>query len=263
MRPQVSYIAPAAQHHQGLPATEYVVGTNGLLYQQLLADLPALNREQLTWLPFFTQAWTEVGAGGNDYLFQQQKQTATVGSLTAYASIKGAVDNCNKLQGYLVMTGKALTAKATDFSALMQETWNSADFSESDRLVDLLTQARSRREQGITGNGHGLAMSLAAAPLNAAADIADELGGMPQIKRLKERVLPCSKGGELLSIALQDPGGSTQSAAGSLLVHDEQGAHAHRQSVQQCWPAAGVVPGAAGQLAKRAESQLVDGGQSG
>src|SRR5690606_18030826 len=65
VRPQVSYIAPAAQHHQGLPATEYVVGTNGLLYQQLLADLPALNREQLTWLPFFTQAWTEVGAGGN------------------------------------------------------------------------------------------------------------------------------------------------------------------------------------------------------
>src|SRR5690606_19786440 len=107
--PQVSYIAPTAQHPQGLPTTEYVVGTNGLLYQQLLADLPALNREQLTWLPFFTQAWTEVGAGGNDYLFQQQKQTATVGSLTAYASIKGAVDNCDELQGYLVMTGKALT----------------------------------------------------------------------------------------------------------------------------------------------------------
>lgn len=243
VRPQVSYIAPAAQHHQGLPATEYVVGTNGLLYQQLLADLPALNREQLTWLPFFTQAWTEVGAGGNDYLFQQQKQTATVGSLTAYASIKGAVDNCDELQGYLVMTGKALTAKATDFSALMQETWNSADFSESDRLVDLLTQARSRREQGITGNGHGLAMSLAAAPLNAAADIADELGGMPQIKRLKERVLLAQQqGGELLSIALQDLAAQLSLPQEVLLVHDEQGAHAHRKSVQQCWPAAGVAP---------------------
>src|SRR5690606_24838963 len=243
VRPQVSYIAPAAQHHQGLPATEYVVGTNGLLYQQLLADLPALNREQLTWLPFFTQAWTEVGAGGNDYLFQQQKQTATVGSLTAYASIKGAVDNCNKLQGYLVMTGKALTAKAADFSALMQETWNSADFSESDRLVDLLTQARSRREQGITGNGHGLAMSLAAAPLNAAADIADELGGMPQIKRLKERVLLAQQqGGAFLTTALQDLAAQLSLPQEVLLVHDEQGAHAHRQSVQQCWPAAGVVP---------------------
>src|SRR5690606_38016156 len=169
-------------------------------------------------------------AHGNDYLFQQQKQTATVGSLTAYASIKGAVDNCNKLQGYLVMTGKALTAKATDFSALMQETWNSADFSESDRLVDLLTQARSRREQGITGNGHGLAMSLAAAPLNAAADIADELGGMPQIKRLKERVLLAQQqGGELLSIALQDLAAQLSLPQEVLLVHDEQGAHAHRQ----------------------------------
>src|SRR5690606_39695334 len=37
VRPQVSYIAPTAQHPQGLPTTEYVVGTNGLLYQQLTA----------------------------------------------------------------------------------------------------------------------------------------------------------------------------------------------------------------------------------
>ena len=243
VRPDVSYVAPTAHHAQGLPVTEYVVGTNGLLYQQLLADLPALSREQLTWLPFFTQAWTEVGAGGNDYLFQQQKQTATVGSLTAYASIKGAVTNCNELQGYLVMTGKALTAKAADFSALMQETWNSADFSEADRLVDLLTQARSRREQGITGNGHSLAMSLAAAPLNAAADIADELGGLPQIKRLKERALLAQQqGGAFLSTALQDLAAQFSLPQEALLVHDEQGALAHRHSLQHCWPAAGVAP---------------------
>ncbi len=239
VRPDVSYVAPSAHHADSLPTTEYVAGTNGLLYQQLIADLPALSPEQLTWLPFFTQAWTEVGAGGNDYLFQQQKQTATVGSLTSYASIKGAVDNCNALQGYLVMTGKALTAKADDFSALMQETWTTADFSEADRLVDLLTQARSRREQGITGNGHGLAMSLAAAPLNAAAAIADDLGGLPQVKRLKERVLQTQRdGGAFLSQALQDVAAQISLPQEALLVHDEHGAAQHLQSLQKCWKGA-------------------------
>ncbi|WP_430462494.1 insulinase family protein [Thalassolituus sp. LLYu03] len=240
VRPDISYMAPTQEYKEKLPATEYVVGTNGLVYQQLIADLPAMSAEQLSWLPFFTQAWSEVGAGGNDYLFQQQKQTSIVGSLTSYASIKGHVADCNELMGYLVMTGKALGSGADDFSALMKETWESATFAEENRLVDLLTQAKSRREQGITGSGHALAMSLAAAPLNASANIANELGGLPQIKRVKERWAKAQKeGGAFLSQALTDLYSSIAAPAQALLVHDEQGAAAHRNSLNAVWANAG------------------------
>ncbi|MCD8521489.1 MAG: insulinase family protein [Saccharospirillaceae bacterium] len=236
VRPEVSYVAPDQHHSDGLPVTEYVAGTNGLIYQQLLADLPTFSAEQLSWLPFFTQAWSEVGAGGNDYLHQQQKQTSLVGSLSAYASVKGKVDDPHQIDGYLVMTGKALTAKADEFSALMQETWLTPTFAEETRLLDLLTQARSRREQGITGNGHGLAMSLAAAPLNHAASVANELGGLPQIKRLKERLQRAQKDGAgFLSAALLDIYQQIASPQQALLVHDEQGAAAHLASLRKCW----------------------------
>ena len=236
IRPEVSYLAPAAETAGDLPATEYVVGTNGLLYQQLMLDLPAFSAEQMTWLPFLTQTWSEVGAGDHDYLFQQQKQTAIVGSLSAYASIRGEVSNCDQLQGYLVMSGKALTANAGEFSALMQETWQSPDFSEESRLLDLLTQARSRREQGITGSGHSLAMSLAAAPLNAAAHIANDLGGLPQVKRLKERVLRAQQEGPaFLSEALSGLYGRIGAPQQALLIHDEQGRAAHLSSLENQW----------------------------
>ncbi|PHS66563.1 MAG: peptidase M16 [Thalassobium sp.] len=246
VRPQVSYVAPSQQHQDGLPATEYVAGTNGLIYQQLLADLPAFSAEQLSWVPFFTQAWSEVGAGGNDYLYQQQKQTAVVGSLSAYASLKGKVDDTNQLEGYLVMSGKALTAKADEFSALMQETWQAPTFTEETRLLDLLTQAKSRREQGITGSGHGLAMSLAAAPLNRTANVSNELGGLPQVKRLKERLQRAQKeGAGFLSAALQDIYQQIAQPQQALLVHDEQGAAAHLASLQSCWTPQTAAPASA------------------
>ena len=246
VRPQVSYVAPSQQYQDGLSATEYVAGTNGLIYQQLLADLPAFSAEQLSWVPFFTQAWSEVGAGGNDYLYQQQKQTAVVGSLSAYASLKGKVDDTNQLEGYLVMSGKALTAKADEFSALMQETWQAPTFTEETRLLDLLTQAKSRREQGITGSGHGLAMSLAAAPLNRTANVSNELGGLPQVKRLKERLQQAQKeGAGFLSDALLDIYQQIAQPQQALLVHDEQGAAAHLASLQSCWTPQAAAPASA------------------
>lgn len=238
VRPEVSYLAPSARDLQGLPSSEYVVGTNGLVYQQLIADLPALSVEQYLWLPFFTHAWTEIGAGQNDYLAQQQKQTATLGSLSAYASIKGAVQDTRKLQASLVMSGKALASKTAEFSALIQETWVSAKFEESERLLDLLTQLKSRREQGITGNGHGLAMALAASSLNPAAAITDTLTGLPSIKTLKERLAQAQKqGADFLSTTLLALYRTLPAPQEALLIHDQDGAAAHKNALAKLWQA--------------------------
>ncbi|MGB1092307.1 MAG: insulinase family protein, partial [Oceanobacter sp.] len=168
VHPEVSHVTPDAEHAECLKTTEYVAGTNGIIYQQLMMDLPALTPEQLQWLPFFTHAWTEVGAADNDYLTQQMKQTALVGSLTSYATVRASVSDCEQLLGYLVMTGKALGRNASDFSTLMKETWEQARFDESGRLLDLLSQQQARREHGITGGGHSFAMAAAAAGLNKA-----------------------------------------------------------------------------------------------
>lgn len=237
VRPEISHTAASNTHSEGLNIAAYNVGTNGIIYQQQMVDLPPLNYEQLTWLPFFSHAWTEVGAGNNDYLTQQQKQTSIVGSLTAYSSIKGHVNNSESLQAYLVMTGKALADNAQEFSALMQETWTAPDFGESQRLLDLLTQVRARKEQGITGAGHSLAMSLAAAPLNKAANIANELGGLPQAKRLKHRLEAAQSDPALLTAALTDLYQHIQNPSQALLVQDEALAAAHIKSVNALWQA--------------------------
>lgn len=236
VKPQAAYLAPTAQIQAPITSTEYVVGTNGLVYQQLLADLPDFSAAQLAWLPFFTHAWSEVGVAGHDYLSQQQRQTATLGSLSAYASIKGAVTSANQLQSTLVMTGKALASKVDEFSAMMHETWLTADFSEQKRLQDLLNQLKSRREQGITNNGHGLAMSLAAAPLNRAAAVTNELAGLPHIQQLKQWTQQAKEqGAGFITEALQDIALKIGPPKEILLIHDALSASAHKHSVNALW----------------------------
>ncbi|MCY0965358.1 insulinase family protein [Parathalassolituus penaei] len=237
VKPEIAYVHPTARNSDGLPVTDYVAGTNGIIYQQLMLDLPTLSAEEISWLPLFTNAWTEVGAGGNDYLDQQQKQTSLVGSLSTYSTIRSGVSNCEQLQGYLVMSGKALGSKAGDFSGLMQETWQTARFDENERLLDLLTHMKSRKESGVTGSGHSLAMAAAAASLNPAANISNALSGMPQLVALKQR----------LKAAQADDGASLSAALGAmyskilktpgeaLLVHDDAHRLAHLQAVAGLW----------------------------
>ncbi len=70
----------------GLPFTTYGQGTNGLVYQQAVMPLPPLAREQLQILPLYTNILTEVGLGEESYLAVQQRQAATVGSISAFVA---------------------------------------------------------------------------------------------------------------------------------------------------------------------------------
>jgi Zn-dependent M16 (insulinase) family peptidase len=237
VKPDLSYVAPSKEHSDGLPTAEYVTGTNGIIYQQLMTELPALTAEQLSWLPYFTQVWTEVGAGGHDYLTQQQRQTAIVGSLTSYASMKANISDCDKIEGYLVMSGKALGSQADAFSNLMKETWQTPVFNEEKRLLDLLNHAKSRKEQSITGGGHSLAMSLAAAPLNRTANFMNELAGLPQTLRVKQRAKQAKEeGAGAISAMMSDVFGRLRTTPdAALLVHDEQAAESHVSSLGRNW----------------------------
>lgn len=170
--------------------TSYSTGTNGIVYQQIITNLPALNASELQLLPLLGYTWTEVGARG-DYLQQQQKQAAYCGGISSYASIKPKAVNADhhddSLLGYYTFSGKALASNQTEFSDLMRETVMQADFSDQERLEELVGQISARRLQGITGNGHGLAMQIAAAQITQHAAVMSDISGLPLTQRMKQQ----------------------------------------------------------------------------
>ena len=169
----------------GRKLTAYGQGTNGLVYQQAIAALPQLETRQIQVLPLYSNMLTELGLGADGYLLAQHRQASTVGAINAFTSMRGAVDDEQAVSGKFIISSKALLKNSEDQSRLMRDTLETVRFDETGRIRELISQQRARREQGITGNGHGLAMAAASAGMSPLATLNHQLSGMEGIKALR------------------------------------------------------------------------------
>lgn len=119
----------------GQPATWYSRGTNGLIYQQLVIDLPDFSPEQRQLLPLFSDLLTEVGSGGRDYLQTQKLISASTGGIGASVSVRGNIDDLGKYKGTFTFSGKALTRNSESLTVLLEESFRSARFDEFERKI--------------------------------------------------------------------------------------------------------------------------------
>jgi len=161
-------------------------GTNGLIYQQIIVDLPELETELVNLLPLYTYCLTELGCGDKDYLQSQAWQDAVSGGVGAYTTVRGSVDDEQDIKGHFVFSGKALARNHQSLNELMSEMLESARFDELERIRELVSQKRARREQSVTGQGHSLAMTAASSGMSPAAELSHRLSGLQGIKRLKD-----------------------------------------------------------------------------
>jgi Zn-dependent M16 (insulinase) family peptidase len=176
--------------HTTLPAsgrllTTYDVGSNGLVYQQVVVDIPALSEKQLAALPYYTSCVTELGIGDKSYLDVQRWQARVSGAMNAFSSIRSKVDDIHSTHQFLTFSGKALVRNHDQMCELMDATLRDARFDEHGRIKELIAQMRAAREQSVTGSGHALAMSAATAGMCAAAKLGFQHGGLEGIRRIK------------------------------------------------------------------------------
>lgn len=164
----------------------YPQPTNGLVYQQVICALPDIHSDVLSYLPHYSSCLTRLGVADKDYLTVQNWQYSVSGGVNAFHTLRGAVDDANKLTGYFVLSGKALQRNQGALSELMENTFESVRFDEQERIRELVSQKRVRAEQSVTGSGHSLAMMAAAAGVSKAAKVAQSLRGLESIKNLKD-----------------------------------------------------------------------------
>ena len=203
--PELQYVAD----DEPVPPTHYARGTNGIVYQQVVAPLPQLDDAQLQLMPLYSHFLTELGMGELSYLQAQERQAATVGSIHAFTTMRGATDDEQKTSAHFNLSSKALARNAHHQSRLMHEVLHTTRFDESERLRDLLSQQLARREQAISGNGHGLAMTAACSGMSPLARLQHQQSGLAGILRLRE-----------LAASLQEPGGREQFQARLRTLHE-------------------------------------------
>lgn len=223
----------------GYPLRCYEAGTNGLVYQQINFKLPALTERQLQLLPFYCICLTELGIAGKNYLETQLWQSEVVGSLNGFSTIRGGIDDVQTIDAYFTLSSRALSRNSLAMNTLMEATLHSVSFSEHDRIRELVTQNRTRREQSITGNGHSLAMTAACAGMSPSAKVAHELGGLEGITAVKaldnslndqnNLIRFCEELSEIHQLILRSP-------KQFLLVGEKDKLDDYRRELVQTWP---------------------------
>ncbi|MDK1023176.1 MAG: insulinase family protein [Gammaproteobacteria bacterium] len=170
----------------GRVATYYSVGTNGLSYQQLITALPRIPSHLLRYLPIYTTVLTEIGSGGRDYLDTQHLQHSVTGGISAFSTLRGHIDDPSSVTGFVTLSGKALVRNQQALTQLLWETWETVHFDESDRVRELIQQSRSRREAGITSNGHIYTMMAAGSGVSPVINLNHQLSGFAGLQSFRE-----------------------------------------------------------------------------
>lgn len=237
--PHEMKIAEGVVHEFGHSRLSYYAqGTNGIVYQQLIAKLPALNADELQLMPHYTRMIPELGSGGRDYLGTQALIDAVTGGIHASATVRGAVDDVQSIAGHFVLSGKALHRKHVEATALLCETMASVRFDEVDRIRELIAQDRARAEQGIPGNGHVLAMNAAASGMSPAAALSHSQRGLAGIRAIKALDDSLGKSDALNHFAsrLASVHAKVLTAPREFLLISEQGsAHDARTVLENAW----------------------------
>ena len=184
--PEDMNIPEPLESESSLPFTRYDRGTNGLVYQQVIMDLPALTEQESHLMPLYSSLLTELGCGERTYQENQQYQTEVTGGIHAFSSVRGAPEDEQSVKGFFTLSGKALVSKQQELTALLKDTVEKVRFDETARIKEVVSQIRTRKEQSITGSGHALAMMAAAAKMSPSAALTQSTKGLESIKFFKE-----------------------------------------------------------------------------
>ncbi len=182
-----------------LPLTCYNAGTNGLVYQQVIFDLPELDNELLDILPDYSSCLTELGCNGLDYRQTQAWQAQVSGGIGAYYKVRGAIDDNARVKGLFVLSGKALQRNYGALTKLMRKTLESIRFDEVDHIREIMAQSLAHQEQQVTASGHLLAMRAASAGCGPVAALGHRVQGLEGLKKLKKLYFKLAQKGDALS----------------------------------------------------------------
>ncbi len=170
----------------GSPVTWYGQPTNGMVYQQVVVELPQLDPELLNLMPLLCDVLSEVGIHDQDYLTVQARQAAISGGVGARVSMRGSVDDPQKIRALFVVSGKALARNHGELTALIKETFLGARFDEFNRLRELMSQLRTGVERSLASRGMGLALNAAVSGMNPAGALSYRWSGMAGARFIKQ-----------------------------------------------------------------------------
>lgn len=160
--------------------------TNGILYADLLFDLPHIPREDLPLLALLAKIWTELGAGRCGYEKTLQREQAYTGGIDAHLALHVSALDADVLKPAFSLRGKALERNARPFFELLRDFAEGPNTAEPERISGWLRQHATELEESVSANPLSYAIQLSLMSYSRASVIYNLWNGAPYHQFIKE-----------------------------------------------------------------------------
>jgi presequence protease len=177
--PRATRDYPLSQRRLGeLTCYHHDCWTNGIIYADLVFDLPQLDPELLPYARIFSDLITEVACAGRSYEQQLEMIQTHLGSFEAYVNIYTDVADPTRCRPAFGISGRCLKRNADKLFTLMADLVKSVDLTDERRLQELILQEYTDLEQSLPQDGLHYATHLAASRLSGPGQLAQLWNGL-------------------------------------------------------------------------------------
>jgi hypothetical protein len=181
--PEVTAIQP--QTGSGDPALIYEQSTSGIFYLEGAIEATGIAAELVPLVPFFCYALTKCGTQDRDYVALARELDLYTGGVGASAHARARFDDEGACLPFVAFNGKCLARNQERMLDLIAELLLRVDFTNLERLRQLVLEYRAGLEAMVVHNGHRLAISLASRNFSETNALDERWGGVHHLRTIK------------------------------------------------------------------------------
>lgn len=159
--------------------------TNQIIYTDLILPLPHLKDEELFFVKLFIDLAPQMGTGGRSYAENLEYIQAYTGGIGINLNLNRQAHDHAEIHPALHIHGKALHRNAEKLFILLREFLTFVNFSDKNRLSELIHKHYTGLEAGINQNALKYAINLSASGLDPSSYLANAWHGLDYFWKLK------------------------------------------------------------------------------
>ena len=168
-----------------VPVLRHDLFTNGILYCDIGLNLHLLPQQYLPFVPIFSRALLETGAGPDDFVALSQRISTQTGGIRP-ATFTSTVHQNTTGAAWLFLRAKALAHSSADLFAILNDVLTSARFDLQSRIKQIVLEEKAAFEQRLIPGGHSLVASRLRSHFSEADWAAEQMGGVSYYRFLRD-----------------------------------------------------------------------------
>ncbi len=167
------------EKHPNLHLYSYETFTNQILYADLIFDLPNFSEKELHFLTLFAYLLPQIGCQKRSYSDNLNYINQNLGDFSVSLFLNSHCKNPDLMTPTFNLRSKALKRKTSFLFSFLQEMAQTADFSDQNRIKELILAKSNALKNHLSSNALSYAMREANSNINLYHYLNNYLSGLP------------------------------------------------------------------------------------